>query len=42
MLDEERQPLLRKDGDVEHDGLPWSQVIILGIWRGTHVRYKQS
>lgn len=39
--DAERQPLLKKDKlastAAQNDGLPWSQVIILGLWRGTHV-----
>lgn len=40
--DAERQPLLKKDNlatntATQNAGLPWSQVIILGLWRGTHV-----
>jgi hypothetical protein len=43
LLDNERQPLLH-DSEFSSDinraaarsGLPWSQIVILGIWRATH------
>lgn len=41
--DEERRPLLKRQQSAEdYPGLPWSQVVVLGIWRGTHVRLRHS
>lgn len=41
--DEERQPLLKKshDADLQSErraGLPWTPVLVLALWRATHVR----
>jgi hypothetical protein len=41
LLDDERQPLLNdneatRSRSVKGRGLPWSQIVIQGIWRATH------